>query len=250
MRERLRALSRDPRHARQRRRSGRTSRISRAGGRSRPARSTITSARSPAGSRPADVKPGNRMPPLPRSPARTCARSPLTWRASIERRRTACERRGAAAAEPAAAPGGRARRGSTRVWQPPRGWRVLTAVNNTHIGLWYVGDGAALPRPGAACSRCSCARSSRCPRTTSSSYEPYNQLFTMHGTVMMFLFAVPGRRGDRRAAAARHARRARPAVPAAVGVRVLGVRDRRRSSSSARSSSASRRTAAGSCTRR
>ena len=25
-----------------------------------------------------------------------------------------------------------------RVWAPPRGWRLLTAVNNTHIGLYYI----------------------------------------------------------------------------------------------------------------
>jgi hypothetical protein len=25
-----------------------------------------------------------------------------------------------------------------KVWEPPRGWRALTAVDNTAIGLWYI----------------------------------------------------------------------------------------------------------------
>ena len=25
-----------------------------------------------------------------------------------------------------------------RAWQPPKGWRILSAVNNNFIGLWYV----------------------------------------------------------------------------------------------------------------
>ena len=50
----------------------------------------------------------------------------------------------------------------------------------------------------------------------------------MHGTVMMFLFAVPIGGGDRRAAAAADAGGARPAVPAAVGLCLLGLFRRRR----------------------
>ena len=26
-----------------------------------------------------------------------------------------------------------------RAWAPPQGWRVLSAVNNTHVGLFYIG---------------------------------------------------------------------------------------------------------------
>jgi len=25
-----------------------------------------------------------------------------------------------------------------RAWEPPKGWRYLSAVNNTHIGLFYI----------------------------------------------------------------------------------------------------------------
>ena len=26
----------------------------------------------------------------------------------------------------------------TRIWAAPRGWRMLTIVNNSYVGLWYV----------------------------------------------------------------------------------------------------------------
>jgi cytochrome c oxidase subunit I+III len=77
-----------------------------------------------------------------------------------------------------------------RAWQPPRGWRLFSAVNNTQVGLYYIGTAllffvlagvlgllmrAQLALPGQA--------------LTTPAF--YNQVFTMHGTVMMFLFAVP-----------------------------------------------------------
>ena len=77
-----------------------------------------------------------------------------------------------------------------RAWAPPTGWRWPSAVNNTQVGLFYIGTAllffvlagvlgllmrAQLALPGVALM------------------DPplYNQVFTMHGTVMMFLFAVP-----------------------------------------------------------
>ena len=76
------------------------------------------------------------------------------------------------------------------VWALPRGWRILTAVNNTVIGYFYIGTAflffllagilALLMRTQLAL-----------PGNTFLSPETYNQIFTMHGTVMMFLFAVP-----------------------------------------------------------
>lgn len=77
-----------------------------------------------------------------------------------------------------------------RLWAAPKGWARLTIVNNNYVGLWYVGAAflffllagvlalvmrvqLALPLHGIL------------PQNT------YNQFFTMHGTVMMFLFAVP-----------------------------------------------------------
>ncbi|MDO9022833.1 MAG: cytochrome c oxidase subunit I [Deltaproteobacteria bacterium] len=75
-------------------------------------------------------------------------------------------------------------------WKTPTGWRSWSAVNNTSIGRWYMmaafcfflfgGVLALLMRIQLAV-----------PNNTFLSAERYNQVFTMHGTVMMFLFAIP-----------------------------------------------------------
>jgi cytochrome c oxidase subunit I+III len=75
-------------------------------------------------------------------------------------------------------------------WATPRGWRIVSSVQNNDIGLFYVfvamlflvlaGSLALLMRLQLAV-----------PENTLLSENTYNQMFTMHGTVMMFLFAVP-----------------------------------------------------------
>jgi cytochrome c oxidase subunit I+III len=77
-----------------------------------------------------------------------------------------------------------------RVWAPPTGWRIFSAVNNTIVGYFYIGTAflffllagilALLMRTQLAV-----------PGNHFLSQDTYNQIFTMHGTVMMFLFAVP-----------------------------------------------------------
>ncbi|HEY0848060.1 MAG TPA: cytochrome c oxidase subunit I [Noviherbaspirillum sp.] len=77
-----------------------------------------------------------------------------------------------------------------RVWTPPSGLRFITVVNNTYIGVLYVGTAflffllagvlALLMRTQLAV-----------PDNDLIDHQLYNQFFTMHGTVMMFLFAVP-----------------------------------------------------------
>ncbi|MFC7517580.1 cbb3-type cytochrome c oxidase subunit I [Herbaspirillum sp. GCM10030257] len=77
-----------------------------------------------------------------------------------------------------------------KVWQPPSGLRFLTVVNNTYIGLFYVGTAFVfflLAGILALIMRTQLAM----PENDLVSYQTYNQLFTMHGTTMMFLFAVP-----------------------------------------------------------
>jgi len=75
-------------------------------------------------------------------------------------------------------------------WKAPPGWRYWSAVNNSEVGVWYTlttfsfflfaGVLALLMRTQLAV-----------PENDFVSPDTYNQLFTMHGSVMMFLFAVP-----------------------------------------------------------
>jgi cytochrome c oxidase subunit I+III len=77
-----------------------------------------------------------------------------------------------------------------RIWAPPRGFRMLAAVNNTYIGLYYIGTAVWFFLLGgvlALLMRWQLA----VPGNDLLGAETYNQIFTMHGTVMMFLFAVP-----------------------------------------------------------
>ena len=77
-----------------------------------------------------------------------------------------------------------------RAWRTPTGWRYWSAVNNTQVGLWYTsatfffllfgGVLALLMRLQLAV-----------PGNDFLSAELYNQAFTVHGSVMMFLFAIP-----------------------------------------------------------
>ena len=77
-----------------------------------------------------------------------------------------------------------------RIWRLPRGWRSVTAVNNTCIGKLYIGTALlflVLAGILALLMRAQLA----VPDNTLLAPDTYNQVFTMHGTVMMFLFAVP-----------------------------------------------------------
>ena len=77
-----------------------------------------------------------------------------------------------------------------KVWAAPKGWRYWSAVNNTEVGVWYTaaafgfmlfaGVLALLMRVQLAV-----------PENDFLTSNFYNQVFTLHGTAMMFLFAVP-----------------------------------------------------------
>ena len=77
-----------------------------------------------------------------------------------------------------------------RTWKTPEGWRYWSAVNNSEVGLWYTaatfffllfaGLLALMMRLQLAV-----------PNNDFISAELYNQAFTVHGSVMMFLFAIP-----------------------------------------------------------
>ncbi|MFP7571060.1 cytochrome c oxidase subunit I [Marivita sp. S2033] len=75
-------------------------------------------------------------------------------------------------------------------WKAPSGWRYPSAVNNSEVGLWYAltafvfmliaGVLALVMRLQLAV-----------PDNDLISADRFNQFFTMHGSAMMFLFAVP-----------------------------------------------------------
>lgn len=76
------------------------------------------------------------------------------------------------------------------VWANPRGWRRLSDVNNAAVGLWYICAAFAFMLFAGALAliiRLQLA----VPENTLVGSATYSQLFTLHGTVMMFLFAVP-----------------------------------------------------------
>jgi len=77
-----------------------------------------------------------------------------------------------------------------RIWRTPRGLAFLTTVNNTNIGLLYIGT-ALLFFILAGILGLMIRAQLAVPDNTLLSAATYNQVFTMHGTVMMFLFAIP-----------------------------------------------------------
>jgi cytochrome c oxidase subunit I+III len=77
-----------------------------------------------------------------------------------------------------------------RIWEMPRGWRIFSAVNNTQIGLLYIGTALLFLVLGGVLALLMRTQLA-VPDNDLVDYDTYNQLFTMHGTVMMFLFAVP-----------------------------------------------------------
>jgi cytochrome c oxidase subunit I+III len=76
------------------------------------------------------------------------------------------------------------------IWCAPKGWQWITVINNNYVGVYYVGAAMlffVLAGVLALIMRTQLAL----PMNGVLSQESYNQIFTMHGTVMMFLFAVP-----------------------------------------------------------
>ncbi len=75
-------------------------------------------------------------------------------------------------------------------WCAPKGWQWITAINNNFVGVYYLGAAMlffVLAGALALLMRTQLAL----PLNGFLPQETYNQLFTMHGTMMMFLFAVP-----------------------------------------------------------
>ena len=76
------------------------------------------------------------------------------------------------------------------LWATPPGWGRLAAVNHTTMGLRFIAAAAVFFAIGgllAMLIRIQLAT----PDSAFLGAEVYNQVFTMHGTAMMFLFAIP-----------------------------------------------------------
>ena len=76
------------------------------------------------------------------------------------------------------------------VWRTPSGWRYWTSVNNTEIGLWYAATAFAFMLFAGVLALLVRVQLA-VPENDFLTAELFNQAFTLHGTVMMFLFAVP-----------------------------------------------------------
>jgi cytochrome c oxidase subunit I+III len=77
-----------------------------------------------------------------------------------------------------------------KAWTTPIGWRYWSEVNNTQVGLWYTATAFLFFLFGGVLAlliRIQLAL----PDNGFLSADAYNQVFTVHGSVMMFLFAIP-----------------------------------------------------------
>ena len=77
-----------------------------------------------------------------------------------------------------------------KVWETPRGWRYWSSVNNSDVGVWYTAATFFFMFFGGVLALLIRIQLSR-PGNDFLSAELYNQVFTVHGSVMMFLFAIP-----------------------------------------------------------
>ncbi|WP_257625070.1 cytochrome c oxidase subunit I [Variovorax boronicumulans] len=77
-----------------------------------------------------------------------------------------------------------------RIWRNPRGWGALAAVNHSTIALRFLVTGGVFFLIAGVLAMLLRAQLAL-PNHAFMGAEAYNQAFTMHGTMMMFLFAVP-----------------------------------------------------------
>ncbi|AZQ68479.1 cytochrome c oxidase subunit I [Silicimonas algicola] len=77
-----------------------------------------------------------------------------------------------------------------KTWETPKGFAYWSDVNNTSVGIWYIVTAFAFMLFGGVLALIIRAQLA-VPEAGLVSADTYNQVFTLHGTVMMFLFAVP-----------------------------------------------------------
>jgi cytochrome c oxidase subunit I+III len=77
-----------------------------------------------------------------------------------------------------------------KAWRTPTGFRYWSAVNNTEVGLWYIAMSFFFFLFAGVLALLMRVQLSSAENDFLSA-ELYNQTFTVHGSVMMFLFAIP-----------------------------------------------------------
>ena len=77
-----------------------------------------------------------------------------------------------------------------KAWERPHGWHYFSDVNNSVVGIWYIVATFAFLMFGGVLGLLIRAQLA-VPENDLISSATYSQVFTLHGTVMMFLFAVP-----------------------------------------------------------
>jgi cytochrome c oxidase subunit I+III len=77
-----------------------------------------------------------------------------------------------------------------RDWGSPKGWRSLSAVNHTAMGKRFIIAALVFFLIGGILAMLIRAQLAS-PDSAFLDSEIYSQVFTMHGTLMMFLFAIP-----------------------------------------------------------
>jgi len=84
----------------------------------------------------------------------------------------------------------------TRIWEGEPGWRgVLTSVSHTDLGKRFIIAAAVFFGIGGVLAMLIRAQLAT-PESAFAGPEVYGQIFTMHGSIMMFLFAIPMLEGD------------------------------------------------------
>ncbi|TCH98308.1 cytochrome c oxidase subunit I [Roseococcus sp. SYP-B2431] len=85
----------------------------------------------------------------------------------------------------------RRHRALTAIWGAPRGWRgTIVSVNHSDIGRRFILAAFAFFAIGGVLAMMIRAQLAT-PGSAFVGPDIYNQLFTMHGSIMMFLFAIP-----------------------------------------------------------